>query len=196
MLCALKDTYPLAITCRDVCQEQAHWRRVFEEHTVPAIKEMTTRYRNQAWFQVAKLPTHAFLLLTSLDQIAWAATAKVCKNIQLPLAAQPRNQCDAWLQLDVLLWIKTEQTEADTMIERNLWQCWPAAWYIWAWLNVSVQIENRGSSLRAGVVMESKVVCLKGFSDPRLAWQNCTHLFLLKCHSVRSIKGAYKCNIS
>ena len=68
---------------------------------------------------MATILTHAFLLLTSLDQIAWAATAKICKNIQSPLAAQPKNQRDARLRSDVMLWIEAEQTEVDTLIEKG-----------------------------------------------------------------------------
>ena len=94
---AIAETYPLAVTCSDFQKEQAHWLRVFEEKTVSKAKVMCAKMSNLARCQITKFPAHAFLLITSLDQIAWVVSTKLCKGLESPLSSPPKNQRDAHL---------------------------------------------------------------------------------------------------
>lgn len=61
-------------------------------------------------------------MLTTLDQIAWAAATGLCKDLQSRLAALQKNQLDARLHSDVMLWIEAERKEVDTSIEKGTYE--------------------------------------------------------------------------
>ena len=61
-------------------------------------------------------------MLTTLDQIAWAAATGLCKDLQSRLAALQKNQLDARLHSDVMLWIEAERKEVDTLIEKGTYE--------------------------------------------------------------------------
>jgi len=114
---AIRENYPRAKTPRDIYREQAHWARVFGER--PAGESIPQSRESPVRNQIVYKSTHAFLVLSMIQQVAWAATVEISKGLTSPLSPEPKNQRDARKRPDFLLWLAAEEKEVNTLIDKK-----------------------------------------------------------------------------
>jgi hypothetical protein len=117
---AIREYYPTAKTPREIGRAQAHWVRVFgkEAATDVAPQSRENPVRNQIVYKAS----HAFLVLSMVRQMAWAATVEISRGLTSPMSPEPKNQRDARKRPDYLLWIAAEEKEVATLIEKKTYE--------------------------------------------------------------------------
>ena len=87
---AIHENYPKAKTPREIGRAQAHQVHVFRKvaATDAAPQSLENPVRNQIVFKAS----HAFLVLSMVRQMAWAATVEISRGLTSPMSQEPKNQ--------------------------------------------------------------------------------------------------------
>jgi hypothetical protein len=107
---------------QDIARVQAHYTRV-KGPLVKSQKERTNQSKTR--FHITDRLNHAFLLLSIVGQLAWAATVKVCDGLTTLLSPQPKNQRESRMRSDADLWIAGEKREMETLLSMDTYTIVP-----------------------------------------------------------------------
>ena len=114
---AMKENYPKATTPRQVYEAQPHYARVFGATVVRPSEYQKPSPSKTVANTIVNLPTHGFLMLVTMQEIALAAASGISEGLRKPMLSAPKLQRDARMRPDAQFWIEAEKKELAQLIK-------------------------------------------------------------------------------